>query len=82
MIKQITDSSFDPSIYYTCVELTGQFAFCISRELRLHVVNSEEVQMWNGRDLITFTAADPGLYTLPSDNSKVITLSSGRKYCC
>ena len=38
--------------------------------------------MWNGRDLITFTAADPGLYTLPSDNSKVITLSNGRKRMC
>ena len=49
------------------------------RELRIQNITSEEIQLWNGRDLITFTAGDPGLYTIPTDNSEVITLSSGRK---
>jgi len=51
----------------------------IGREMRIQSFSSQEVEVWNGRDLITFTASDPGVYTLPNDDTKVLTVNSGGK---
>lgn len=51
----------------------------IGREMRIQSFSSQEVEVWNGRDLVTFTASDPGVYTLPNDDTKVLTVNSGGK---
>ena len=47
--------------------------------MRIQSFSSQEAEVWNGRDLITFTARDPGVYTLANDDTKVLTVSSGGK---
>lgn len=47
--------------------------------MRIQSFSSQEVEVWNGRDLITFTASDLGVYTLPNDDTKVLTVNSGGK---